>query len=221
MQEFLPRQWSFYGKSVLDNGDVVIDSIQNVKTLQNLKESFACSPPESLGFFWDDQIRQFFQGKVAMINTFNSHIHRTTDASWNEVVNQIGYDDIPGNIPMLGGWVLGINRRSKSAEQAFQYIKWACSDQLAIHNTLLGGLVPKTCVIQNKELMLTYPWFEKMQNAPDKGRIGDLIRKRNGSLVDCFDLDKTMGESIIDVLLDRRNIPDTLKIIGQNIQKLL
>ena len=105
--------------------------------------------------------------------------------------------------------------------QAFQFIQWACSDTLAVHNTLLGGLVPNTCVIENKELLLSYPWFARMQKAPEKGRIGDLVRKHDGSLVDCFDLDKIMGESIIDVLLDRRTIPDALKTIGQDIQKLL
>ena len=221
IQEFLPRQWAFNGNSVLDNGEVVMNSIQNIKALQNLKDSFACSPPDSLEYFWDDQIHQFLRGEVAMINTYNSHILRIADKSWDQVISRVSYDDIPGNIPMLGGWALGINRHTKTPEQAYRFIKWACSDRLSVHNTLLGGLVPKTTVFRNNELMMSYPWFEKLQANLDKGRVGDLVRKRSGHLIDPFDLDKVMGEGMIEALLDRRGIQETLQDIGQKIQLLL
>lgn len=221
IEELLPRQWSYNGASVSRQGEILINSIENIKALNNLKETYQYSPPESLNFWWDDQIRMFIQGDIAVINTFFSHTSGVYDKLFQSMINNVGFGTIPGNTPMLGGWVFGINRHSKNAHQSYRFIKWACSNELSIHNTLLGGFVPKNNVFDSNQLKIIYPWLENIAEYIKSGRKRQTIRNKKGKIMDMYIFEKVLADGIIDVILGKSDTVATLNSIKRKFEKLL
>lgn len=221
IEELLPRQWSYNGTGVSRQGEVLINSMENIKALNNLKETYQYSPPESLNFWWDDQIKMFIKGNIAVINTFFSHTSGVYDKLFQSMINNVGFGTIPGNTPMLGGWVFGINRHSKIAHQSYRFIKWACSNELSIHNTLLGGFVPKNNVLESNQLKIIYPWLENISEYIKSGRKRQTIRNNKGKIMDMYIFEKVLADGIIDVILGKSDTEATLNSIKRKFEKLL
>jgi multiple sugar transport system substrate-binding protein len=184
IEEFLPRQWSYNGRIVSRDGEFVINTPQNIKALDNLCEAYRYSIPESINYMEDEQIRDFIQGKVALISTFNSHILSLYNKEFTNFLPHIGFSAIPGHHSLIGGWVLGVNKRSHASELTYRFIKWASSDVIAIHNTLLGGLVPKNIVDTSAKLYKPYPWLENISGMMEAGKKREVIKDRQGRMIE-------------------------------------
>jgi ABC-type glycerol-3-phosphate transport system substrate-binding protein len=169
--EFLPRLWA-YGADVFDrHGRVAIDSPDAVKALNNYCESFRYASPGSSNHWWHEQVSEFASGDVAMMILYSSYVSPLVDASVSKVVGKVAFASIPGAKPVLGGWSFAINRRSKSQSAALQFIKWACSRDLAIPSTLLGNLSACRSIYNNAEVKSIYPWIAKsLEIYPDSMR---------------------------------------------------
>jgi multiple sugar transport system substrate-binding protein len=159
--EFLPRKWAYGGRTFDENGKVVLDSKETIKALKNYCESYQYASPNSPEYWWDEQVADFCRGETAMMVLFMAHATDITDRSKSKIVGKIGYDIIPGGIPLLGGWLLGINKSSLKKDLAFKFISWACSKKLAIPRMILGGLTPCVNLHQSSELVSIYPWLPK------------------------------------------------------------
>ncbi|HBE80046.1 MAG TPA: hypothetical protein DDW65_20035 [Firmicutes bacterium] len=159
--EFLPRKWAYGGSAFDENANVVLNSKETIKALKNYCESYQYASPNSPEYWWDEQVLEFCEGKAAMMVLFISHATDISDRYKSKIVGNVGYDIIPGGIPLLGGWSLGINNNSRKKELAFKFISWACRKELAIPHTILGGSTPCVNLYQSSELISLYPWLLK------------------------------------------------------------
>jgi multiple sugar transport system substrate-binding protein len=159
--EFLPRKWAYGGKTFDENANVVLNSKETIKALKNYCESYQYASPASTEYWWDEQVLEFCDGKAAMMVLFMSHATDISDRFKSKIVGKVGYDIIPGGIPLLGGWSLGINNNSRKKDLAFKFISWACRKELAIPHTILGGSTPCVNLYQSSELVSIYPWLPK------------------------------------------------------------
>lgn len=159
--EFLPRMWSYNNDSIDEKGNFKLDELGTIKALRNYTESFKYASPGSSDHFWDEEVEEFSQGKAAMMILFVAHTSDIIDRSKSKVVGKIGYDIIPGGKPVLGGWSLGINKKSLKREQAFGFIKWATSLEIAIPYSILGGITTRINLFKSSELLTIYPWLPK------------------------------------------------------------
>jgi len=194
--EFLPRQWAYGGRSFDENGNVVLNNKETLKALKNYCESFLYASPQSTEHWWGEQVEEFCRGEAAMMVLFMSHATDISDRSKSKVVGKVGYDIIPGGMPLLGGWSLGINRSSRKKELAFKFISWACCKELAIPYTILGGSTPCVNLYKSSELVSVYPWLPKSLESFNISRKRTMPRAVNGLVVSERQFEEILGEAV-------------------------
>ncbi len=213
VDEFLPRMWSFGGQMVNECGEPSIDSVENIRALKNLKESYKLVPNEYRNRWWDEEIRMLLSGKCAMIHGFSSlyPVSSTQAKQYGDYYSNIGVTYIPGGKPVLGGWMLGINAYCEKPEEAFEYIKWELSARYRTHNALLGWMLPVRSVYENTMLKLERPWMYFVWEGFATSNKRDIIRDSRGDIVDPYWLDIEIAKCVQDAVEDRISSEEALK----------
>jgi multiple sugar transport system substrate-binding protein len=167
--EFLPRLWSYGGDLYDKSGMPSLLTAPAKKALKNLLECAQTAYPDIFTHPMDTA-DNLIEGKAAMLITFFNFAAGIADKLKSTVLSKIGYTSIPGSIPVMGGWCLGINKFSRHSEAAFKFIKWATSADIAIPNTILGGQSPQLKTYRNYDLVSLYPWLPKGLSEFSKAR---------------------------------------------------
>ena len=154
MAEFLPRQWSYHGRFLGEEG-LDIDSPANLKAMKNLEESYRYSYPDCADFLEDEQVEEFAKGDIAMISTYNVHLQDRLDFKDQNV----RFSRLPGSSALIGGWLLGISAYSRNVEESARFLLWEMSDRISVHSSLLGQVSPFKTVFHDNELLTVYPWM--------------------------------------------------------------
>lgn len=219
--EFLPRMWAFGGDIIDKNGQVILNSSQNINALKNYCDSYKYADPSSKDFWWNEQVDEFAQGRAAMMVLFSAHASDITDRSKSVVVGEVGYDSIPGGIPLLGGWSLGINNNSKNKEEAFEFIRWACNQEIAIPSTILGGFAPCKNFYYSSELASIYPWVSKSLEDYQKTSKRVSYNLPNGKHVSVIQCEKIIAKAVRDAITSQITPEDALKVASQKINDFI
>jgi len=219
--EFLPRMW-FYGGKIIDiSGNLFLEEKAAVKGLKNYIESFNYSSTNSINNHWDEEVEEFCKGKAAMMILFVAHVTEITDRSKSDVVGQIGYEIIPGGIPVLGGWSLGINKNSNNKEISFDFIKWITSKELAIPHTILGGFTPRLDLFKSSDLLTIYPWLPKALESFTLSRERLVSKVTTGGKISERDFENIYGEAIIKAIRKEFSPEKAIKEAQSKIIKLM
>ena len=202
VEEFLPRQWAFNGQIVDEWGKICIDSDENIRALENLCNTYKHSPKESLGWFFDDAFNKLLSGEIVMAEGFATHYLPYKYSKLDDTFDRfIKVTTIPGGKPMLGGWILGINRHSEAPEESYAFLRWATSNQLAVHNTLMGGAVPLKAVCNNTLLKTKFPWLRYIDESFSNMGTREVVRDRKGNIVDPDLVETVLSDAIYKALL--------------------
>lgn len=149
-----------FGGHIFDNkGNVVFESDQTLRAYINFLRAIKFAKPDYRTATDISAAQDFIDGKIAMLISYPSFLRNIPDLRKNSMIGSIGYHLIPGRTPLLGGWSLGINQYLSQKEEAFQFLKWTCEEQIANYTTLLGGLTVLTNTYVNDELSDLYPWL--------------------------------------------------------------
>lgn len=220
VQEFLPRQWSQNG-SIMEKGKVVIDSIQNVRALNSLKGAYACSPPDIWGYMENEQVLEFCKGEVAMINTYNGHLHSLFDERFSNISDSIGFARIPGKSSLMGSWFLAINAHSEQPELSFEFIRWLTSDGISLKCSLLGGIVPKKIVSENEQVKRIFPWNNKMEEYLANERPRETIMTQRGRIIHSSVIDEIIADGVKAALYEDISSNEALSKVKVLIEKVV
>jgi len=138
---------------LLNNQNVLKAYVTTLRLLKYVKPDYLQSNEESV-------VMDFFHGKTAMLISYPSFFNKVA-LQTDQIISEetIGYSEIPGGIPILGGWGLGINQASQQKTDAYQFIKWACMDTISAYFSVLGGFSAVRKTYKNDELTKLYPWF--------------------------------------------------------------
>jgi|YNPBryunderm2012_1023409.scaffolds.fasta_scaffold00922_10 DNA-binding LacI/PurR family transcriptional regulator/ABC-type glycerol-3-phosphate transport system substrate-binding protein len=192
--EFLPRLW-YYGGEIFDReGRATIASLQAINALQNYIETFRYAP--SPNNWWQKQVENFAQGLSAMMIMFTSNVFPILEKRLSKVYDRFGIAQISGEVSVLGGWSLGINARSEQVEESFEFIRWACSSELAIPFSLLGGCTPHFSVYQSAELVRALPWASLAEKTFNKAKKRAAIPHLGLEVVEQKQLEQIIGENL-------------------------
>ena len=170
--------------------------------------------------WWDEQVKEFCAGDTAMMILFNAHATDITDRSKSNVVGKIGFDFIPGNISLFGGWSLAINKKSNRQQQAFQFIKWSCSNEIAIPYTILGNCSPCNAVYDNTEIASIYPWHRKAFEAFAFTRKRSLHSGKDKMWISEHDLETVLGEAVYKAVTKQLDPKSALQMAAQKLNVL-
>ena len=149
-----------YGARLFDhNGHVCLNSPQALAAYINFAGILKYAKPDYRTATDSSAVDDFLAGETSMLISYPSFLADVTDLRRSSMIGSIGYSRIPGGAPLLGGWGLGINSRSHQKEEAMQFIRWTCDEQIANYSILLGGLPAIAGAYQNDELTQLCPWL--------------------------------------------------------------
>lgn len=149
---------------LLNNQNVLKSYVSILRLLKFVKPNYMESNEESV-------VRDFLNGETAMLITYPSFFNKIalqTDQLIKE--EDIGFSEIPGGTPILGGWGLGISQKSTKIAESYQFLKWACMEEISPYFSVLGGFSAVQKTYRNDELTKMYPWFPLYSSAYKLGK---------------------------------------------------
>lgn len=155
--EYLTRYFSHTQNLFDDAGNLMLDTEIALQSMNELMEAKAYSP-KRYNSWWRETAREFAAGDTAMTIIFSNYASEMMD-SGSSITNKIGYTYLPGQNSLLGGGCIGVCKNSTHKQEAFDFIKWLCSEEIATAMTLLGSVSPCEKTYSNYEVLDTYPWL--------------------------------------------------------------
>ena len=163
VDEFWSIAWS-YGAKIYSGSTPAINSPAALKAFTVWAKAYKAAPPDSLAADWPVAAATFAQGKAAMMINF-SDTSETVLSKDSKVASKVGFAPLPvgptgKRTPNLGGWGIGINAKSKSQQQAFDFIAWATSAAEQKAGLAFGGSATRASVLKDPALQTKYPYFK-------------------------------------------------------------
>ncbi len=137
-----------------------INTPEAVKGLQNMIDSLKVSPPDVLGYGYDELRDAFLKGNVAMVVQWSDVPKKSEDPQQSTIAGKVGVTQVPGYMVngavnhramMPVGRVIAVSKDSKNKEAAYWLAKYLSNDRgLEDVSTTLTGLDPyRTSHFQN------------------------------------------------------------------------
>lgn len=155
--EYLTRYFSHTHDLFDAEGNLLLDTPIGVQAMNELIEAKEYSP-RRYNNWWRETAREFSLGNTAMTILFSNYASEMM-GSHSAVTNEIGYAVLPGGNTLLSGGSIGVCKASKNKREAFDFIKWICSEEITTAMTLLGSVSPCEKTYSNYEVLDTYPWL--------------------------------------------------------------
>lgn len=159
INEYLPRLFSF-GGNIFEQNKIVLGDKRSVEALKNYVESYQYANPGSTNWWWDEQVKEFSSGNVAMMIMYTEHVSVLEDKRFSEVVGKTECAILPEKYSVLGGWSLGMNPKSKRIKECHEFMKWLSSYDLLGPNAALGRVLPICDEDYRGQIGKVYSWFE-------------------------------------------------------------
>lgn len=219
--EFLTRLWGENGRVLDDRGRVTLDSREAEEALEGYVDSVGYAAPGWSDNYRAGQVADFATGDVAMVSLFCAPAAPLTDRSVSRVVGKIGYAPVPGGVPVLGGWSMGIVAECPRPDLAFDWMSWAAGMDMAIPLTILGGSTPALALYNSLELLSVYPWLGKAVELFPKSRARAISLTTTGGRLSEFRFEQIVGHHIHQALRGEKTPGDALRAAATELRGLL
>lgn len=159
LNEFSNYIFSFGGGYYDGQGNLRLDSKENIQALEYYLSLKAFAPPGVVQFTWDDALAQMQQGHIATTIMWSDAPSALYDESASRVAGKIGYSLVPihskvqRKVSMFGGWAFCINSDSESKDAAYEFIQWATSDSIQLKWAKSGGLPGAKSIFKDDEYL--------------------------------------------------------------------
>ena len=222
LEEFYVRQWAFNGRMVDKWGKLSINSIENVRALENLITSYKHSPPDSLDYFFEETFACLLKGETPMVQGFPTHYQPFRYAeSKDSLEAQIDVAPLPGGKPLLGGWVMGVNSATKMQTEAFEFLNWVLREDMVVAKGMLGHLVPVKATYESTILNNYYPGLKMMNIDNFSKELREVIKDNKGNIIDQFQFEEVVSEELIKALRSQQSAEEALKKAQEKVGELL
>lgn len=160
-----------YGGQVTDSdGKIVINSPESIKGLTKMKDLYKSAdivPKDITTFTEPESDTMFLQGESVFMRNWPYVWTRGNDEKLSKVIGKFDLDSLPKGdskaAACLGGWVTMINKNTKHADEAWQFLKFMCGPEGQKISALEGGYAPTLkSLYQDKDIKEKQPHFEKM-----------------------------------------------------------
>lgn len=193
--EFLPRLWS-HGGNIFENNKITIDNEICGKALKNYVESYSYADPKAPEWWWDEQVKCFTSGKAAMMIMFTEHTSSIEDRNFSKVVGKTGFDVLPGQVSVLGGWSLAMDKNTNYKTEVLEFMKWIISSDMIVLNAVLGRVSPSKDVYNNTEFTSFYPWHRKVFDGFSYAKRRIMPENNKGECISEKILETVVGEAV-------------------------
>jgi Transcriptional regulators len=118
---------------------------------------------------WRDTVADLTNGNCAMVIAFSNYAEFISSNPLSSAYSKIGYAEVPGAIPLLGGGVLGVSKATKAKDEVKEFFNWLYSDEIATKIALLSGNSSVKSTYENPVITETYPWLPLLGNSFHNG----------------------------------------------------
>ena len=219
--EFLTRLWGENGRVLDEAGHVALDSREAEEALEGYIESAAYAVPGWQDKWRSDQIADFADGDVAMVALFCAPAAPLADRSTSRVVGKVGYAPVPGGVPVLGGWSMGITADSPHPDLAFDWMSWAAGMEMAIPLTIMGGSTPALALYNSLELLSVYPWLSKAAEIFPRARARAISLTTTGGRLSAYRFEQIVGHYVHQALRHEKTAGEALRDAAAELRGIL
>ena len=208
-----------FGGHICDgSGKVDFDNLQTLKAYINLKRALTFAKPDYMTTTDTSAVEDFCRGETAMVITYPVFLENATKLQKN---SSIGCSLIPGRVPILGGWSLGISRPSERKEDAFRFLGWCCSEQISNYFTIMGGQTAITATYTNDELVKLNPWLPLYYRAYSYAQPQPMPVLQGGRLAPMEQVDDVLCRWAYEMIRRDMEVQDVIQYTQQDLKKLL
>lgn len=205
--DYLPRLKAAGVPICDEHGRICIDTPLVAATLKEYIKADEYTD-QSLAMWWRHSAEAFAKGTVAMNIVFSNHASGMVQNQKSKVVGKLGFADVPGKCPLLGGGVIGISKNTKKTDACKEFLRWIYDEQVAAGITRLGGYINHNKLVDNIDILELYPWVEGMEQAFS---IGWRREHNKHAGFDEFKFEKIFGISIRSAVSGIQSVEDALK----------
>ena len=160
----ISMQWSNYlyaqgGQYNDSNWNPTLNSDAGVRAMNAYREALEkFSPAGSESYCFDEAFNVMAQGKAFSLQTFNIMFAGFEDPKSSKVVGKVGITPNPGG-GLNGAWGWAIPKSSPNKEDAWTFLKWVESYEIAKKRALLGGAPTQTKVFVDPEVVAARSYY--------------------------------------------------------------
>lgn len=209
--EFLQRYYANGGRLLSTkstpqlNDEIAVASLQAYINQLRFNKNFQ-------GMWWDEPVKSFENSELAMLITY---MNLFNDVAHSKLSPNIGFASVPGEIPQIGGGVIGLSKQSQKGNIAEQFYRWLYSPDVMDHLVMLGGNSVYQDLKDNQPICYRYPWLSLAYNELSKG-----IRENvtvAGETIDLRKVEHIIGQGIMNAVYKIMSIDEAI----ENINKML
>lgn len=160
----ISMQWSNYlysqgGQYNDSNWNPTLNSAAGVRAMNAYREALQkFSPAGSESYCFDEAFNVMAQGKAFSLQTFNIMFAGFEDPESSKVVGKVGITPNPGG-GLNGAWGWAIPKSSPNKEDAWKFLKWVESYEIAKKRALLGGAPTQTKIFVDPEVVAARSYY--------------------------------------------------------------
>lgn len=216
--DYLPRFWA-YGATLFDKyGNISLDSKSAIKALENYCESYQYASEKSSSNWLYGQLNEFMSGQAAMMILDSSYASKISNPHYSKVTGKVDFAPVPDGNSVHWIWNFTINKDCKKKDVALSFIKWICSEELAMPTTLLGNISACSSICSNAELFLRYPWIIQSLNTRPNNILDHF--PTSNSEISAYKFIDMIAESIHNCVSYKLPASDVLKDLTSKITKI-
>ena len=215
--EFLPRQWSYHGRIFdKETGKPIMTSMQNVKALTNVFETYNYTPGASGADADNNSFYPILNNQTAMLHSFTTYISNIKDKGSIDA-KRISCVGMPGGNTLIGGWLFAINKYSQHPEESFQLIKWLCDKAYLEQNAMLGLFNPQSSLLESPHCIKVLPWASNFLKEVSKAGRRESMATLDGRIIYPRAVVELLHKSLSESLLAKRSVEDALNRINTDL----
>lgn len=148
-----------------DNTTCNLDTPEAKKAMDFLLELAKCSSDGAINNQWPESCQLYAQGMAAMYPTVNSQLGNLYSSATPEVLENLAYAELPGQVACLTTWGLGITENCQNKEAAWLFIQYMFSPEKTkevVIGTDGGDIPVRSSLLLSEDLATAYPHFTVM-----------------------------------------------------------
>jgi multiple sugar transport system substrate-binding protein len=158
--DYLPLFWAFGGEMFTAGGDANLTAPASIAALKFMLELGKYAPPAYVSFNADEVSAHLLQATAAQSINWPSWIPAMDDPAKSKVAGKIAYAPMPAaarpGAAEIGNWLLGIPKKARQAEVAFDFIVWATDRERMKLAALRGNPPTRRSLFLDPELRARY-----------------------------------------------------------------
>ncbi|WP_198671147.1 ABC transporter substrate-binding protein [Oceanibium sediminis] len=155
MEEWKNWLYANGGELFDENGNVIINNPAAVTALEQYIETFnAAAPPNSANWGFDEALRAVSSGKAATMLSYNWMLPalNAEGGMAGDLAGNFTLHEVPGGKAVLGLWSWGITANSENKDDAWKFVSWISSPEVAKRRVSMGGAPVRTSVLNDPEV---------------------------------------------------------------------